>query len=194
MTESELISYECAIELLKQLCLKKRTIIVIDGRCAAGKTSFAEAISSVTGADIVHMDDFFLPFELRGENRLSEAGGNLHYERFFDEVLSKIQSSEDIEYGVFDCSVGKITSKKVIHISKSVIIEGAYSLKQSFGKYYDISFFMDIEPEEQMSRIIKRNGKDKAEIFKTRWIPMEEKYFAAENTDSRADKVLTTDN
>jgi hypothetical protein len=37
--------------------------------------------------------------------------------------------------------------------------------------------FSDVEAEEQIKRIIKRNGKDMAAIFRDKWIPLEEKYF-----------------
>ena len=49
------------------------------------------------------MDDFFLPFELRTAERLKEPGGNVHYERFIDEVVSKLSAGEPFEYGVFRC-------------------------------------------------------------------------------------------
>ena len=66
-------------------------VIAIDGRAASGKTTLSLALGDILGAGVVHMDDFFLPGELRTKERLSEAGGNLHRERFSDEVVSHIR-------------------------------------------------------------------------------------------------------
>ena len=35
-------------------------LIAIDGRCAAGKTTFAEKLSSIMECSVIHMDHFFL--------------------------------------------------------------------------------------------------------------------------------------
>ena len=47
-------------------------VIAIDGRCASGKSTLAQQLAGLTGAGIIHMDDFFLPRELRTEERLTE--------------------------------------------------------------------------------------------------------------------------
>ena len=36
---------------------------------------------------------------------------------------------------------------------------------------------MDIEEEEQVRRIRKRNGEEQTKVFLNKWIPLEEKYF-----------------
>ena len=56
--------------------------LAIDGRAAAGKSTAAALLAAALGAGVVHMDDFFLPAALRTPQRLSEPGGNVHYERF----------------------------------------------------------------------------------------------------------------
>jgi len=52
--------------------------------------------------------------------------------------------------------------------------------------------FCDIDAETQMRRIVKRNGEQWAEVFRTRWIPMEEQYFAAFSVKERCDIVYNT--
>ena len=58
-------------------------------------------------------------------------------------------------------------------------MEGAYSCHPLFGNYMDLRVFSDVPPEEQLARIESRNGAEALEAFRTRWIPMEESYFAA---------------
>ena len=90
---------------------KQRTVIAFDGRCASGKTTAAELISRAFNAEVIRCDDFFLPPGLRTHERYAEPGGNIHYERFAEEVLAKLPTGEPFEYGVFDCSEGRITRK-----------------------------------------------------------------------------------
>ena len=70
------------------------------------------------------------------------------------------------------------------------IVEGAYSLHPEFGNYADLKIFFDITPAEQMKRIRKRNGEEKAKIFAARWIPFEEKYINQTKVKERADMIL----
>ena len=69
-------------------------VIVIEGRSGSGKTTLSSMLAKELNASVVHMDDFFLPLSLRSEERLSEPGGNVHYERFMEEVLPFIRSGK----------------------------------------------------------------------------------------------------
>lgn len=69
-------------------------VIAMDGRAAAGKTTLAEELAVTLGGAVVHMDDFFLPGELRTPERLAAPGGNVHAERFAEEVLPYLRRGE----------------------------------------------------------------------------------------------------
>ena len=166
-------------------------VLAIDGRAAAGKTTLAKAIAELLGACVIHMDDFFLPLELRSENRFCEAGGNVHYERFMEEVIPFIRGSKPFRYRRFDCSTLTFDEEEIlIDPSRMIIVEGAYSLSERFGHYYDLSVFLDIPPDVQIERIMKRNGEEKTEVFRARWIPLEEAYFSTSRVPERSDIIL----
>lgn len=166
---------------------KQTYIIAIDGRAASGKTTLAESLSEALGASIIHVDDFFLPPEMRTQERLSEAGGNVHYERFKREVVDKLQSSDDIVYKRFDCT--SMSFGESIRISRTpvIIIEGSYAHHPYFGDYADLKIFKSVNAVEQMERIMLRNGCLQGQLFKDKWIPMEEKYFSAFRIIEKAD-------
>lgn len=169
-----------------------KCVVAIDGRCASGKTTLAKLLAIVTGAGVVHMDDFFLPPELRTLKRLQEPGGNVHYERFQQEVLPALERGEDFSYRCFDC--GRMTygqERKVIG-KGIVVVEGAYSCHPKLGEYMAIRVFSDVESQEQKKRIAARDGEDALAVFRERWIPMEENYFTAYKIRERADVVLST--
>lgn len=165
-------------------------VIAIDGRAASGKTTVANCLSVILGAQVVRMDDFFLPPDLRTPERLAEAGGNLHYERFCQEVLPALKKKEGFSYGIFDCGEMEIVGKREIAEGEWRIVEGSYSHHPKFGKYADLKVVCSVSSEEQMRRILIRNGEKLAEMFEKMWIPMEEKYFANFEIYSSADILL----
>ena len=165
-------------------------VLAIDGRSASGKTTLARQLSGILGADVVHMDDFFLLPELRTETRYAEPGGNVHYERFLQEVLPHLRKPEAFSYQVFDCSTMKYGGRSEIRSVPWRIVEGAYSLNPKFGDYADLKIFYDIAPGEQIRRIRLRNGERGLRMFQTRWIPLEEKYIENCHPDRRSDIVL----
>lgn len=155
----------------------KRLVVVVDGRCASGKTTVAERISSIFPASVIHMDDFFLPGEYRTPERMAETGGNLHRERFLEEVIPNLRGGS-FTHRVFQCSTFTYAeAPHVVEDNALLICEGSYALHPDFGMYYDIAVFSDIEPEEQLRRIRVRNGEFLLKRFQNEWIPMEEKYF-----------------
>ena len=170
-------------------------IIAVDGRAAAGKTTIAKMLAPVIGGEVIHMDDFFLPEEMRTPERLAEAGGNIHYERFTQEVLSNLGGSGDREfsYRIFDCRLMDFSGIRIIGPQSKFpwrIVEGAYSHHPTFGDYMDFRLFANVDPAVQLKRIEKRNGKKIAEMYASRWIPMEEKYFEEYKINEKAALVL----
>lgn len=187
-----LVIMEKLINEINKIILRKgRITIAIDGPCASGKTTLASELSEKIDAQVIHMDDFFLPFDMRGEERLSQAGGNVHYERFADEVVAGIKKGKSFTYGVFDCHTGKMCKSEIISPSKNIIIEGSYSLHPEIpDDIYDLKIFLEIGSETQLERILSRNGAQALEIFKSKWIPFENRYFKEFDIKSGCDIIL----
>ena len=132
------------IEQIKQLLKEKEYVVIaIDGCAASGKTTLAKKLSNMFNASVIHMDDFFLPLEKRTEERLNTPGGNIDYERFKEEVVNNLDN--DFTYNAFNCSIMKVDKEVFVKKTNLLIIEGSYSLHPYFGKYYDLSIFLDID-------------------------------------------------
>lgn len=170
---------------------KKKYIIGIDGRCAAGKSLLAEELSYLFKGQVISMDDFFLPKELRTEERFEEPGGNVHYERFIEEVKNPIKSLKNPNYGVFSCKSMQIEYNKLILNKGIIIVEGSYSLREDLRDLYDFKIFVDVDVKEQFERISKRK-KGNLNDFVERWIPLEEKYFKECKIEEICDFYLNT--
>ncbi|MCL2571444.1 MAG: hypothetical protein FWE11_03495 [Defluviitaleaceae bacterium] len=167
-------------------------VIAIDGRAAAGKSTLAGYLADIiSDGIIIKMDDFFLPPELRTPERLAEPGGNIHHERFCEEVLPYIKADYEFQYRKFDCRIMDYDGVTVIPADSWRIVEGVYSGHPVFGDYADIRIFMDIEPGAQHQRIENRDNPKIAKQYFTKWIPMEEAYFRAYKIQEAANLCFT---
>ena len=190
--KNEYIKLLEAVTIIERKIKAEKAIIALDGRCASGKTILAEKLKKIFNCEIIHMDDFFLPFEKRTTERLAEPGGNIDYERFEKEVLNNLKSEKKFSYGIFNCQTGKIEEYREIDPSKNIVIEGSYSLHPKFHNEYNIKLFVSTNPKTQLERILKRNGPQMLKMFKEKWIPMEERYFNTFNIESLTDIQIYT--
>ena len=166
---------------------KTPLIVAIDGRCGSGKSTLGAQLAGYFDANLFHMDDFYLRLEQRTQERYEEPGGNVDYERFMEEVLKPVLAGETVQYRRIDCRDFSVEKQaREIAPKRLNIVEGSYSLHPSFGRYYDLAFFMTIDSKVQLERILARNGEEKLNQFISRWIPLEEKYFAAFSIPEKA--------
>lgn len=181
------------IEELKKLIDKNKPLIIaIDGRCTSGKSSLGKLLGQVLDCNIFHMDDFFLPFEMKTRERLSQPGGNVHYERFEEEVLIALKNGKDVTYRPYSCYRCALDEPINIGFKNINIIEGSYSFHPTLQEAYDYKIFLTVDPKVQKERILKRNGEEGLQNFVNKWIPMEEYYFSSLNIRKQCDIVFDT--
>lgn len=165
-------------ELIHDLSRQSSFLLAIDGMSGSGKTTLAHHLAQKFHAQVFHMDDFFLPLEMRTPERLQQSGGNVHYERFLETVLKPLSCQQDVDYQPFDCQA--MTLKKSEHKSYCpfCIVEGSYALHPSLQSYYTHAVVLKISADTQKERLLKRNP-EKIEMFINKWIPLENQYFQA---------------
>lgn len=157
---------------------KPSLVVALDGRAAAGKTTFAATLTRELGGSVVHMDDFFLPASAFTPARQALPGGNIDEQRFREQALAPLARGEAFCYTPFDCHVQALRPPVAV-AGPLVVVEGAYALLPQWGDYFDLALFMTVTPQEQRRRLLKRNGPEGLATFLSRWIPREESYFAA---------------
>ena len=164
--------------------------LAIEGGSASGKSTLGKMLAEIYGCTLFHMDDFFLTPSMRTAERLAEAGGNVDRERFLAEVLTPLSRGEEVAYRRYDCSTGEIMPPESTAPTSLTVTEGAYSMHPELADFYNLSVFLEITPELQRARILKRNSPEMAERHFSTWIPMEERYFNAFNIRERCDVTL----
>lgn len=156
----------------------KPYVIAIDGMSGSGKSTFAALLQEIfPDSNLFHMDDYFLRPEQRTEERLSEVGGNVDYERFYDEIVSNLDNCDGFSYRKYDCCTQALGDFEYLPWKPLVIIEGSYSHHPYFKDAYDLRVFLEVTPDEQRERILKRNGEFMLGRFISEWIPKENAYF-----------------
>ena len=166
-------------------------LLAIDGRCASGKTTLAASLARELGCPVIHMDDFFLRPEQRTPERLAAPGENIDHERFLAEVLIPLREGRALAYRPFSCRTQALGEPVTLSPAPLVIIEGSYAHHPALRDAYDLRILLDITPEEQGRRILRRNGEEMAALFREKWIPMEEAYFQYAAVSDHAHAVFT---
>jgi uridine kinase len=181
---------EIAARVNALLQTQERAILAIDGNCCAGKTTMAARLGELLGANVFHMDDYFLQPQMRTPERLSQPGENVDAERFLHESLLPASRGEAAKVRRYDCHEDRLLAPVSVSPRRVIIVEGAYSLHPLLEPLYDIKVFCRIDPALQDARILARNGADALEVFQTRWIPLENKYIEALDVLSQCDIVI----
>lgn len=193
MKEAEIkAKLESAVSAIKK-CLEKKkdTILIsIEGSAASGKTTLAQGLGELLDCNIWHLDDYFLQADQRTEQRLSEVGGNVDYERFKEEIIDKVMEKKTVRFQKFNCKKMNLEDGKEVPFKRVNIMEGIYSSHPYFGDIYDLRIFMEISPEEQERRILSRNSGELAEKFFQIWIPKEQNYLQKFEVKNKANIIL----
>lgn len=185
-------NYNKLVQDIKQLAnTNKPLIISIDGNCCSGKTTLADKLAKSLKASVLPMDDFFLRMEQRTKARYSEPGGNVDRERV-DKILGLYGNKKDICYAPFSCKTNTLSFLKRLDYNNILIVEGAYSCHPLLEKYYQYKIFLKVDSNKQLDRIAKRNGLEKLEDFKNKWIVYENTYFSTFDIESKANIVFDT--
>ncbi len=160
-------------------------IIAIDGPSCAGKTTYANLLSN----NVVHIDDFYLPFHKRTKQIMETPGGNIDFERLIKEILIPYKENEKVIYRKYDCHSNIFIKESLLDNHKDLILEGAYSHHPKLEKYIDYKIFINIDKDEQRKRILSRN-KDNATDFFNIWIKREDIYFKTYKIKERCDLLM----
>lgn len=178
---------------IQTLCKEKEQVLIaIDGRCGAGKTTLADRLQQTIECNVIHMDDFFLRPEQRTIERMNKAGENVDDERFEQEVLRPLQLKQAFFYRPYDCKTQKLQSGIYVRPRQVNIMEGSYRCHPNLSPYYDLKIFLTVDRKLQLQRIAGRNGGVSIELFREKWIPLEENYFLTYDIEKTCDLSFQT--
>lgn len=178
-------------KLIESKNLNSQIVISIDGPCGGGKSTFSKEIEEVLNFNILHMDDFYLPFQKRDKNWMNIIAGHMDFERLIKDVLEPYKKKSKTNYISYDCHSDKYLQEIPIDIERPLVIEGSYTSHPILDKYVDLKVFVDIDKDEQVRRLEKRNPKV-VDMFLSMWVPFENNYFDKMEIKQKSDLVVKT--
>jgi len=185
-------NYFLALSKIKSLMEKGNPVIAaIDGRCGSGKTYLAKLIGTLFPCNILHMDDFYLPFEKRSRDWTEIPAGNMDLERFLSEVLCPIKTGKQVLYRPYSCKENKIGEAIRLKPCNLTVVEGSYSHHPLLASEYDLTIFLTCSKTEQRKRLQIREG-DRFPMFEKQWIPLEENYLRHYSIETNSHLVIDT--
>ena len=161
----------------KRMHGRESFIIAVDGRCAAGKTSFCTVLSERLSGTLIHMDDSFLRKEQRTEERMQEPGGNINHERFREEVICPLKEGRAFTYRPFDCHTQSFKDAVRIVPGKVTIIEGAYACHPLWWESCDLHIFWMLTRNSKCREYLPEMERKRQNVFRKCGFPSKRSTF-----------------
>lgn len=166
------------------------TLLLLDGPCAAGKTTLAEQIAAQFGGTVAHTDFFYLPQQKRTTARMALPGGHIDQSRIEEQLLRPFSSQNTLTLQRFDCATQTLLTPMQVPSPELLILEGSYSLLPTFLPYADLTAWLTVEEPVQKSRLLAREGETGYLRFLEQWIPLEHAYLDTFHPDQSAQFFL----
>jgi uridine kinase len=154
-------------------------VVAVDGHSAAGKSTFADALASRTGAALARGDDFYRVMDEADRAELAPAEGvELYYDwqRMRDEVLLPLRAGTPAQYHPYDWDSGSLASRFVkVPAAAVVILEGLFVSRPELQPLVDRSVLVDTPAAVRRRRQTERA--DASPEWLERWDAAERYFF-----------------
>ena len=161
-------------------------LYAIDGPAGAGKTTFAaklEAELSLKGTvKVIHMDDLYNGWDNALSNPLSE---------ILDRISTAHLAGREFVIKIFNWHIMAFDREERIAPTDYLIIEGVGAAQQIVRETGAITYWLDIEPEIGLQRVLDRDGAH-LEVQMRQWQVDQDKHFARDETRENCEFKLTS--
>jgi len=162
------------------------SLIAIDGRAGAGKTtlaaSFYEELSADKTVAVIHMDDLYDGWENALSERLTQT---------LESIVKSHQSKVAFEIDIFNWQSMSFDSKRVIHPVDILILEGVGAGQKVVRDAGATLYWLDIDAEEGIQRVLNRDGNQIASQMK-QWQIAQEIHFMRDKTRENAEHIQSS--
>ena len=161
--------------------------MTIDGPAGAGKTTLSEILKSELrmreiSTEVIHMDDLYDGWENALGIKLEQALQDIECQTQGDEIVYPIYNWQQMKYSRI----------KSIPTPRILILEGVGAGQSGVRDRVDLSIWVDIDPDEGISRAISRDGQSIAAYMQS-WKQAQELHFAEHHTRQSATFTVVMD-
>lgn len=162
------------------------TLIAIDGRAGAGKTTLAAKffndLSPNQSVAVIHMDDLYTGWD-------GALGAT--FTNTLKSIVNAYHSHSTIELEIFNWSLMRFDSVQRIAPVDVLILEGVGAGQKTVRDAGAIVYWLDIDPEIGLQRVLKRDGNHIAEQMK-QWQIDQEIHFLSDKTRENAQHIQSS--
>ncbi|ASY20105.1 uridine kinase [Candidatus Planktophila vernalis] len=162
------------------------SLIAIDGRAGAGKTtlaaSFFEELSADKPVAVIHMDDLYDGWENALSERLTQT---------LESIVKSHQDKVAFEIDIFNWQSMSFDSKRVIHPVDILILEGVGAGQKVVRDAGATLYWLDIDAEVGIQRVLNRDGNQIASQMK-QWQIAQEIHFLRDKTRENAEHIQSS--
>ena len=162
------------------------SLIAIDGRAGAGKTtlaaSFFDELSVDKTVEVIHMDDLYDGWEYALDQRLTQS---------LESIVKSHQSKVAFEIDIFNWQSMSFDSKRVIHPVDILILEGVGAGQKVVRDAGATLYWLDIDAEVGIQRVLNRDGNQIASQMK-QWQIAQEIHFLRDKTRENAEHIQSS--
>ena len=161
-------------------------VVALDGDAGSGKSTLASEWGHQFDANVVRIDDFYLPFFKRHDC----SSCHIDFDRLLTSVLIPFINHLPLTYDAYDPHQNVITQTFIKEYKPMLILEGSYSYHPILRPYIDLAIGLSIDPPTQKQRIVARSSTEIYERFASIWIPKEKAYQKESNLYDSVDYLL----
>ena len=162
------------------------SLIAIDGRAGAGKTTLAarffDELSVNKRVEVIHMDDLYNGWE----NALDE-----HLTKTLESIVNAHQKKEGFEIDIFNWQSLSFDSKRQINPVDILILEGVGAGQKVVRDAGATLYWLDIDADDGIARVLKRDGNQIASQMK-QWQIAQEIHFLRDKTRENAEHIQSS--
>jgi uridine kinase len=162
------------------------TLIAIDGPAGAGKTTLAAKLqldlSKEKSLTVIHMDDLYAGWE----NPLS-----VDLTKILAKIVEAFSACLQHTVPIYNWANKSFDSSLTYEPTDILIIEGVGAGQKVVRDAGATLYWLDIEPEIGLARVLKRDGFE-IETQMRQWQIDQEKHFESDATRTFADYLLTS--
>ena len=162
------------------------SLIAIDGRAGAGKTTLAASIYEELSEDktvaVIHMDDLYDGWENALCERLTQT---------LESIVKSHQNKVSFEIDIFNWQSMSFDSTRLIHPVEILILEGVGAGQKVVRDAGATLYWLDIDAEVGIQRVLNRDGNQIALQMK-QWQIAQEIHFLRDKTRENAEHIQSS--
>ncbi len=162
------------------------SLIAIDGRAGAGKTTLAahffDELSVDKSVEVIHMDDLYNGWENALDERLTQC---------LESIVKSHQNKVAFEIDIFNWQSMSFDSKRKINPVDILILEGVGAGQKVVRDAGATLYWLDIDAEVGIQRVLNRDGNQIASQMK-QWQIVQEIHFLRDKTRENAEHIQSS--